>query len=175
MNASRFSDLAVKLEDHSAPEVPRPNADAIDTRHTRSASYVGVGIWKRCQMFTGNCGEWRTSDLVAAPGSCPIYDRFFIMWIHELLQRKAKLGDRPRSACRRNRTGRRRWWFVCPVTGERVEKLYLPLDAAHFAGRKAHDLTYTSCQQSGREKRLWRRVDKLLGRKDQRATVQNCR
>jgi hypothetical protein len=50
------------------PEVPRPNADAIDTRHMRSASYVGAGIWKRCQMFTANCGEWRTSDLVAAPG-----------------------------------------------------------------------------------------------------------
>jgi hypothetical protein len=40
-------------------------------------------------------------------------------------------------------TGGRRWWFVCPVTGKRVGKLYLPVGATGFAGRKAHDLTYT--------------------------------
>jgi hypothetical protein len=49
-----------KMHPQRPPEVPRPNADAIDTRHMRSASYVGAGIWKRCQMFTANCGEWRT-------------------------------------------------------------------------------------------------------------------
>jgi YD repeat-containing protein len=38
-------------------------------------------------------------------------------------------------------SGGRRWWFVCPVTGERVGKLYLPEGATDFAGRKAHDLT----------------------------------
>jgi hypothetical protein len=46
-----------KMHPQRPPEVPRPNADAIDTRHMRSASYVGAGIWKRCQMFTANCGE----------------------------------------------------------------------------------------------------------------------
>ena len=56
-----------KMHPQRPPEVPRPDADAIDTRHMRSASYVGAGIWKRCQMFTANCGEW-PSDLVAAPG-----------------------------------------------------------------------------------------------------------
>jgi hypothetical protein len=52
--------------------------------------------------------------------------------------------------------------FVCPATGERVGKLYLPDGATEFAGRKAHDLTYTSCRESGREKRFWRRLDRLL-------------
>jgi hypothetical protein len=63
-------------------------------------------------------------------------------------------------------TGGRRWWFICPVTGERVGKLYLPVGATDFAGRKAHDLTYISCRESGRENRLWRRIDKLLGRNE---------
>jgi hypothetical protein len=29
-----------------------------------------AGIWKRCQMFTANCSEWRASDVVGrtAPG-----------------------------------------------------------------------------------------------------------
>jgi hypothetical protein len=71
--------------------------------------------------------------------------------------------------------GGRRWWFICPVTAKRVEKLYLPDGATQFAGRKAHDLTYTSCQQSGREKRFWHRIDKLLGRKDPAHDGPNCR
>jgi hypothetical protein len=63
-------------------------------------------------------------------------------------------------------TGGQRWRFICPVTGKRVGKLYLPVGATDFAGRKAHDLTYTSCRESGREKRLWRRIDKRLGRNE---------
>jgi len=60
-------------------------------------------------------------------------------------------------------TGGRRWWFICPVTGKRVGKLYLPAGATHFAGRQAHDLTYRSCQERGGEKRFWRKIAKLLG------------
>jgi hypothetical protein len=59
-------------------------------------------------------------------------------------------------------TGGRRWWFICPVTSKRVGKLYLPAGATHFAGRQAHDLTYRSCQNSGRDKRFWRKIAKLL-------------
>jgi len=33
-------------------------------------------------------------------------------------------------------TGGRRWWYICPVTGKRVGKLYLPAGATHFAGRQ---------------------------------------
>jgi hypothetical protein len=35
-----------------------------------------AGIWKRCQMFTANCSEWRASDVVGRPPL--IYDCFFI-------------------------------------------------------------------------------------------------
>jgi hypothetical protein len=60
--------------------------------------------------------------------------------------------------------GGRRWWFRCPANGVRVGKLYLPLVAIHFASRRAHDLTYTSCQQSGQSNRFWRRLARDLGR-----------
>jgi hypothetical protein len=59
--------------------------------------------------------------------------------------------------------GGRRWWFTCPGTGERVGKLYLLPAATQFAGRRAHDLTYTSYQESGRDKRFRRKIAKLLG------------
>ena len=49
--------------------------------------------------------------------------------------------------------GGRRWWFICPIKKIRVAKLYLPPDATEFASRKAHNLTYLSCRQSGWRKR----------------------
>jgi hypothetical protein len=52
-------------------------------------------------------------------------------------------------------SGGRRWWFICPVMGTRLGKLYLPAGATHFAGRQAHNLTYNSCQKSGRDIRFF--------------------
>ncbi|MCL4671684.1 MAG: hypothetical protein KJZ64_01835 [Sphingomonadaceae bacterium] len=38
--------------------------------------------------------------------------------------------------------GGRRWWMICPVTGERVRTLHLPLSGESFASRKAWGLAY---------------------------------
>jgi hypothetical protein len=62
------------------------------------------------------------------------------------------------------RFGGHRWWFKCPAKGIRVGKLYLPPAATHFASRRAHDLTYKSCQQSGQSNRFWRTLARDLGR-----------
>jgi len=62
--------------------------------------------------------------------------------------------------------GGRRWWFICPITKSRVGKLYLPPGATQFGSRKAHDLTYRSCQESGsreRSERFRRKVALRLG------------
>jgi hypothetical protein len=62
--------------------------------------------------------------------------------------------------------GGRRWWFICPIKKIRVSKLYLPPNATTFASRKAHDLTYRSCRQSGwrkRSEKFQRRVAQRLG------------
>jgi hypothetical protein len=52
--------------------------------------------------------------------------------------------------------GGRRWWFVCPRTGDRVAKLYLPPGALTFASRKAHRLGYRSQRESPRDRALGR-------------------
>jgi hypothetical protein len=44
--------------------------------------------------------------------------------------------------------GGRRWWFVCPLTGNRVAKLYLPLGKNRFASRQAYSLGYSSSRKS---------------------------
>ncbi|WP_282608418.1 hypothetical protein [Pelagibius sp. Alg239-R121] len=43
-----------------------------------------------------------------------------------------------------------RWWFICPDSGERAGKLFLAGSPPYFASRKAHNLTYRSCQDSGK-------------------------
>ncbi len=50
--------------------------------------------------------------------------------------------------------GGRRWWFVCPRTGERVAKLYLPAGATRFASRKAYRLSYRSQRESSHDRAL---------------------
>ena len=63
------------------------------------------------------------------------------------------------------RYGGLRWWFICPLDGpqRRVAKLYLPPGAKHFGGREGHGLTYTSCQESGKERGLFRHLAAATG------------
>ena len=44
--------------------------------------------------------------------------------------------------------GGRRWWFKCPLTGDRVAKLYLPPGQNRFASRRAYGLAYSSSRKS---------------------------
>jgi len=59
--------------------------------------------------------------------------------------------------------GGRRWWFVCPRTGVRATKLYLPNGAFTFASRRAYRLAYP-CQREPARDRALRRAFKLRGK-----------
>jgi hypothetical protein len=39
-----------------------------------------------------------------------------------------------------------RWWFLCPETGRRVAKLYLPIGSLRFLSREAHGLVHDTRQ-----------------------------
>jgi hypothetical protein len=56
--------------------------------------------------------------------------------------------------------GGRRWWFVCPGTGRRAAKLYLPNGALTFASRQAYRLSYACRRERARDRAL-RRAFKL--------------
>ena len=56
--------------------------------------------------------------------------------------------------------GGRRWWFLCPRTGRRTTKLFLPNGGWHFWSRRAYGLGY-ACQRDDRLSRLQRRAAKL--------------
>ena len=51
--------------------------------------------------------------------------------------------------------GGRRWWFVCPLTGNRVAKLYLPPGQSRFASRPAYGLAYSSSRKSRSKSKTW--------------------
>lgn len=65
--------------------------------------------------------------------------------------------------------GGRRWWFVCPLAREagerplRVAKLHLPPGARYFGSRQRYGLTYRSCQESGKYRRVYARIALELG------------
>jgi len=59
--------------------------------------------------------------------------------------------------------GGRRWWFVCPQTGGRAAKLYLPNGAFTFASRRAYRLAY-ACRREPAHYRALRRAFKLRGK-----------
>jgi hypothetical protein len=56
--------------------------------------------------------------------------------------------------------GGRRWWFLCPRTGRRTTKLFLPNGGWHFWSRRAYGLGY-ACQREDRFGRLQRRAAML--------------
>jgi hypothetical protein len=56
--------------------------------------------------------------------------------------------------------GGHRWWFLCPRTGHRTTKLFLPNGGRHFWSRRAYGLGY-ACQREDRFSRLQRRAATL--------------
>ena len=60
------------------------------------------------------------------------------------------------------RTGRH-YWMRCPACARRCAKLHLPSGALRFACRRCHDLTYQSCQESGKFDALFRSIANEMG------------
>lgn len=62
-----------------------------------------------------------------------------------------------------------RWWFICPLVRKdggpprRVAKLHLPPGERYFGSRVGYGLTYTSCQESGQFRSLFRHLAAEMG------------
>ena len=68
--------------------------------------------------------------------------------------------------------GGRRWWLICPRTGRRVAKLYLPSGAFTFASRQAYRLAY-ACQREPGHERALRRAFKLVASSGRKVESEN--
>jgi hypothetical protein len=79
---------------------------------------------------------------------------------HAAIQLRYRLDDRSESThvwlrYTQPQYGGRRWWFVCPLTGDRVAKLYLPPGQNRFASRRAYGLSYSSSRKSRSKSKTW--------------------
>jgi hypothetical protein len=60
--------------------------------------------------------------------------------------------------------GGMRWWWVCPISGQRAAKLYLPPGATVFAARRTYRLAYRSQRDAkidrthARQRRLYSKL-----------------
>jgi hypothetical protein len=78
----------------------------------------------------------------------------FTPWDEE----KTEPGNRLQLLATRQPFGGLRWWFICPFSGRRVSKVYLPLvGPAAFASRHAYRLGY-ACQRESRRDRALRQA-----------------
>jgi hypothetical protein len=87
----------------------------------------------------------------------------FIELLHATRDRRAR-AQWVRGRVRLSQTvptfGGARWWFLCPLTGRRTTKLFLPSGGWHFWSRQAYGLGY-ACQREDRFSRLQRRAATL--------------
>src|SRR6266478_5369916 len=65
--------------------------------------------------------------------------------------------------CARSSIGKSRMFFLCPWTGDAVERLYLPPGEREFASRRAHNLAYET-QNDDRLGRAVRRARQIRRR-----------
>jgi hypothetical protein len=61
------------------------------------------------------------------------------------------------------RFGGRRWFFMCPATGRKCTKLFLPNGADHWRSREGFKLAY-DCQREAPIERLHRRLRRLFAK-----------
>jgi hypothetical protein len=71
------------------------------------------------------------------------------------------------------RFGGARWWFICPATGRRAVKLYLPNGGQRFLSRQAYQLAYAS-QAEDRIMRAYRSAAKLQQRLGRSSYLRTC-
>lgn len=138
-----------------------------------TASYVLALSWFRAELRSGP--RW-SGTIRFSSGNFPVRITIdtsdpanaFIMLAHEARDWRAGariVHDRVRLTWTEPTYGGRRWWFVCPRTGYRTPKLFLPNGGWHFWSRQAYGLGY-EYQREGRFSLLQRRaamLNKQLG------------
>src|SRR5450759_1253469 len=105
-------------------------------------------------------GVWAWSRAGAQPHAQLTYEADLRTDKHAAIELRYRIDDRNESSrvwlsYTVPQYGGRRWWFVCPLTGNRVAKLYLPPGQSRFASRPAYGLAYSSSRKSRSKSKTW--------------------
>lgn len=78
------------------------------------------------------------------------------------------------TSLRRVPFGGRRWYFICPETGARACRLYLPIHGQRFLSREAHGLRYRvehATQEDNDIEQFFRLYTRITGQRPPRGTL----
>jgi len=82
-------------------------------------------------------------------------DRFILQYTKTLQAEKREVEDPIPFHTTEAQFGGVRYWFNCPSCWRRCAKLYLPPGGLYFRCRLCYNLTYESCNESGKFDRLF--------------------
>ena len=144
-----------------AKRVMRPVLAAHRDRGFGAGDVMNAGPIRFAWTREGGAGPWATVDASLVLG--PDRGRARLTLVHQAGRRTTgPLDQRVALEAVRCRFGGVRWWWVCPATGRRAAKLYLPGGGARFLSRQAHGLAYAS-QREDEVDRSHRRAARLHG------------
>jgi hypothetical protein len=144
-----------------AKRAMRPVLAAHRDRGLRPGEVMNAGPIRFAWTREGSAGSWAAVAVSLELGP----DRghaWLTLEHHSGRRRSGPWNQRVRLEAAPCRFGGVRWWWVCPATGRRATKLYLPGDGARFLSRQAHGLAYAS-QREDEIDRAHRRAARLHG------------
>jgi hypothetical protein len=145
-----------------------------DCRRLDANRWMREGILRANQQQLGRwC--WYRDESLAEETSSIVYDVHTsaedgrVRLMYTVTKTQESFDYAIRLTTTRPRFGGLRWWFVCPLIIQdrpcqrRVAKLYLPPGGKYYGCRHCYQLTYTSCQESGKDDALARILAKSSG------------
>lgn len=139
-----------------------PTFEACNAVHLAAWKLIKGSVPLPAQL--SGTASWETED---GPLQVTLTGKFFAdgtgeLWLAHIGRDRGRTPQEYviRMEATRPQYGGLRWWFLCPHTGRRAAKLYLPRGCAHFATRHALPLGYVS-QRIDAIGRAHRRVDRI--------------
>ncbi len=142
----------------------RPVLTAYCERSFRPGEIMNAGPIRFAWTRDGNVESWAGVDVCLKLGPDRGHARLTLL--HQAGRRATgPLGQRVALEAVPCRFGGVRWWWVCPATGRRAAKLYLPSAGQRFLSRQAYGLAYASQREDwiDRAHRRAARLHSLLG------------
>jgi len=120
---------------------------SLNLSHLFKTGWLKQGAWI-CGTIVGTGEEAASIGFEARLGEKDGYVRLHWTSTNRRSGEKRQCENRIELTTRAQPFGGRRWWFVCPRTGQLAERLHLPSGADTFACRKAYRLAYRSQRET---------------------------
>jgi hypothetical protein len=140
------------------------DATVLDVDRLVRQGLIGPGLYRSGVLFWRNVDTGEEAGSVGYVTDTQDRDGGQFDVSYRLGSERRPVECRIRLETSRPHFGGVRWWFVCPLSGRWVRKLYLQPGCDYFASRQALGLTYRVCREDvgararRKAEKLWRRL-----------------